>query len=210
VIVLFHFPKLVDAESQSKIGLNRLHAILSRYPCVKLVVTAHIHNLQCYGAGDFERFLTELIGVPAVSRPDYFVSGGGGAYIGSTDFKGRYLPAQRYPTPEDFGKLSRAGQEIIRKLRIEKTIGGDILAAAGGVIAGLAEKSDADQMRMLSLIHCAWQPGQPVAVTPYYFDDLADLYTGWPDGTPVYVQDGSPPLSAASLNSCQVAPVLQL
>lgn len=210
VIVLFHIPKLVDASSKDGIGLTRLHAILSRYACVKLVVTAHIHNLQCYEPGSFQRFLNDLTKVPPATRANYLVSGGGGAYLGSTEFQGPYLPAQRYPTPERFAELSRTGQELIHKLGIEKMIGGDILAGLGGMLAGRAEKTDADQMKMLSLIHCECRPGQPATVTPYYFDDLAELYPEWPDGTPVDVQNGSPALSAASLDRCRAAPTLQI
>jgi hypothetical protein len=212
VVILFHIPKLVDATSKKKIGLARLHAILSRYGCVKLVITAHIHNLQCYDPGTFERFLADLTKVPPETRATYLVSGGGGAYIGSTEVDGPYPPAQCYPTPKKFEELSRTGQEVIHKLGIEKTIGGDILAGVGGLVGwiGPAEKTDADQMKMLSLIHCDCRPGQPVTVTPYYFDDLAELYPEWPDRTPVYVQNGHPALSVAARDRCRVAPPILL
>ena len=68
-------------------------------------------------------------------------------------------------------------------LGIEKTLGGDVIGALGGLFAGRAETTDADQMRMLSLLHFEYRPGQGAVVTPYYFDDLAKLYPEWPDGT---------------------------
>jgi len=209
VVVLFHIPKFVDGKVNG-IGLKGLHAILARHPCVKLVVTAHIHNMQYYEPPVVAQMLTEMTGTSSLARPGYFISGGGGAYIGSTHFDGSYKPAQRYPTPEHFDDLAQAGQRLIGMLGIQKTLGGDVIGALGGLFAGMAERSDADQMRMLSLLHFDCRPGQRAVVTPYYFDDLATLYPEWPDGTVVRVQEGAPPLSASALAGCRVAPTIQL
>ncbi len=209
VVVLFHIPKFVDGKVNG-IGLKSLHAILARHPCVKLVVTAHIHNMQYYEPPVVAQMLTEMTGTSSLTQPGYFVSGGGGAYIGSTHFDGQYKPAQRYPTPEHFDDLAQAGQRLIGMLGIEKTLGGDVIGALGRLFAGMAERSDADQMRMLSLLHFDCRPGQRAVVTPYYFDDLTTLYPEWPDGTVVRVQEGAPPLSASALAGCRVAPTIQL
>lgn len=203
VIVLFHIPKLVDARAQ-KIALDQVHMSLSRYSCVQLVVTAHIHNLQIYDVGTFGRFLRDVTKTAPVSRARYMVSGGGGAYIGSTAFTGPYMP-QSYPDPKRFSELARAGQEIVAKLRVAKTLPGDLIANLGRH----ALASDGDQMRMVSLIHCECRRAG-IRITPYYFDDLAALYPNLANGSPVSIEMGVPPLTPQAVSLCRVNPSFDL
>lgn len=203
VMVLFHIPQLVDA-GRAKVGLSRLHAILSRFPCVRLVVTAHIHNLQCYSQGVFEQFLRNETGQPPRSRAPYFVSGGGGAYIGSTEFKGPYPPEVVYPPPADFAQIAQAGHLFLTRTGLDKTMLNDFVAK--GRLVSTAELGDEDQMKMLSLLLCDYRAGA-VTVTPYYFPDLAALYPAQVDR--VDVQLGDPRLTPAACATCARDPVIR-
>jgi hypothetical protein len=213
VVVLFHFPKLVNGKGND-VGLKRLHAIMGRHPCIKLVVTAHVHNMQWYDAATFGRYLATLSGPGGPARPAYVVSGSGGATISSTHFDGPYHTTQRYPAPREFDEYATFGAKLVATLRLSKTIAGDALTGLagflGGVFGGREIAGDADQMRLQSLLHLRYLPGSGTVVTPYYIRDLAALYGSLPPGTTVQVQPGIPSLPAADLQACRMAPQLTL
>jgi len=210
VILLFHIPKLVNGDANT-VGLQRLHSLIARCRCIKLVISAHVHNMQWYSPETFTQYLEALTGNAPLVNASYVVSGSGGATVGSTRFKGPYSPAAVYPTPKEFDECAAAGEKLVGKLPLRKTIAGDVLSAAGNLLGGLLGRdisSDADQMRLQSLLHIRYAPGTGTVVTPYYIRDLTALYKTLPDNSIIQVQQGVPTLPAADRQSCQRPPQL--
>lgn len=59
-VILFHIPALVGGEHKKDTALRRLHRLVARFPCVRLVAAAHEHNHQEYSPATFARYLQEV------------------------------------------------------------------------------------------------------------------------------------------------------
>ena len=212
VILLFHIPKLVDGAGNN-VRLQHLHSLIASYRCIKLVIGAHIHNMQWYSPATFARYLQALTGHPPLVDADYVVSGSGGATVGSTHFKGPYPTAAVYPTPKEFDDFASAGEKLVGKLPGRKTMAGDFISATGNLLGGLVGRDisgDADQMRLQSLLHIRYAPGTGTVVTPHYIQDLTALYKTLPQNSIIQVQQGVPALPATDCQACQRPPQLNL
>ena len=210
VVLLFHIPKLVNGDSDNGVHLDRVHEIIAGSRAIKLVIAAHIHNMQWYKPDEFAKYLEALTGNVPLKRPDYVVSGSGGATVGSTRFKGKYAADPLYPTPEEFDKFAAAGERLVAKLPDRKTILGDALSEAVNAGARLFKdenSKDADQMRLQSLLYLKYAPQGGVTVVPYYVNDLNTLY---PADATVQVQEGIPPLLGPAVDTCRRKPELTL
>lgn len=206
VVVLFHFPGLDGGEAQ-KVGLGRVHHILAHFPCVQLVVAAHVHNMQCYDAGTFRRYQLSRNIVPPTSNPSYFVSGCGGATVSAPEDGGTFPANPIYPDIKDFRQYAQLGIKATAALKLGGTTVGDVIARAlRGLSRAVSLVADMDLMKLQSLLLVEWSPVSGTRVTPYYVRDLEALY---PAGTQVQVQPGVPPLSQASLTSCAQTPVIR-
>ncbi len=130
VIVLFHIPALKRDKHDKGTHLTAVHSLIARYRCVKLVICGHEHNFQQYDKGAFSRYMREKHGATASrSVAELMVSGGGGAYLGHTDYKGGPFPGQRYPPRDAWKAYRRWGRAIVRSVGLEKSLVGRVAAS---------------------------------------------------------------------------------
>lgn len=148
VILLYHIPALANSKYKEKY-LTTLHKILSYYPCVRLVVCGHEHNHQRYQPSVFKRFLDEKIGIDERRGKDieYVVSGGGGAYLTTTDFENDEFPCCTYPKPEQWKELAGFLRQKVELSPFSKTV-------FGRIVERFERKTltDADEPRYLSML----------------------------------------------------------
>lgn len=203
VIVLFHIPALVRGSHKEE-NLNTLHRVIAEHDCVRLVLCGHEHNHQDYSAATFLRYLEkEQTGRPFDRPvvPRYIVSGGGGAYLQSTDFAdGPYPCDVRYPSKEWWKGEVPAIRRIVG-------VGRDKSMVSRGVSSLLDDATrDEDVPKKLSLILVEVKPSTPAGgkletwVTPVFLEHLKDLYTS--KDVVVDVQAGNPPVGDAELKAC--------
>lgn len=204
VIVLFHIPGLVRQEHDKSTRLRTLHQLVTSYPCVRLVVCGHEHNYQRYAPAQFIRYVGDQLKTawdPA-GRPEYVVSGAGGAFLHSTEFKRADYPAEDpvFPSAAQWrDDYVGRGRSIVDRLGLSRTL----LGAVAGRIEEAA-RQDGDVARYLSLL-CVDVTPRGAAVTPYFLDDLENLFD---DGTTVSVTDPHPPCSPAGVKACAQAPIV--
>ena len=169
VIVLFHIPALVNGRHVSKLRLTRLHQILASSPSVKLVACGHIHNMQRYEPGVFQRYLREIHKAIPRGAAHYLVNGGGGAALGSPVFEGPYKAQETFPTAEQWKKLKP----------MQKLLGWEPLAKSWfGKLAIAAYEDaveDADASKLLSFLVVDVKNGA-IEVTPVFMQDVAELF----------------------------------
>ncbi len=214
VLLLYHIPGLVREAHAKDSHLVWLHQLVAQFPCIQLVVTAHEHSFQRYAPAVFGRYLAQQYGATAAAPPPYLVSGAGGATISATDFdagaKTGYLAAARYPTATDWKTWARAGQKLVAKLNLDKGIFKKLVSALDLVLNRPAEESDADRPERVSLLLLTCDPVAGVSLQPCFVDDLAQLYGHLPEGAPVQVQSGNPPVNPVALQACFRDPVIPL
>ncbi len=198
VLVLFHIPGLKKDKHDKGTHLTAVHALIARYSCVKLVICGHEHNFQQYGESVFSSYLTEQHGAApgAGATPQLMVSGGGGAYLGHTDYKHGPFPGDRYPSPDQWTAYRKWGRAVVRKMGLDKSL--------VGRVAGWIEKatlSDADAAQYLNWVLVTVSPGECRA-TPVFLDDLKNLYDHLPPGSSVSVTDPNPPVNRVRVDDC--------
>jgi 3',5'-cyclic AMP phosphodiesterase CpdA len=201
VIVLFHIPALRNQEHDDKTHIYSLHHLLASYSCVRLVVGAHYHNHQQYAAEEFRRFLDHVAPVTKGrgGSPHYFVSGGGGAYITSTDFKKNTFPtSDRYPPPKHWRTFKEFAKQ---KFGSSKNLFSRVVSVFVGDPA-----SDPDLGVGLSLLMVEVKQDS-IKVFPVFLDNIQFLFDHLPLGTIVNVQDENPPVSADAVNECIQEPI---
>jgi hypothetical protein len=203
VIIMFHIPALVNQAHEKNINSSKLHQIIANYECVKLVISAHIHNFQKYSPDIFARYLIEkhkcLISRSAC--PHYLLSGGGGAYLTSTDFKKQeYSCESAFPTRESWRKYAGFWQKAVHKSGLAKSPFGRIVAACEK-----GTEFDADVARFLSMLLVEVERKNDrtmVKVIPVFLDDLKDLFSHLDQEDSVYVCDENPRINQNALNKC--------
>lgn len=211
VIVLFHIPALSREKNVKKVHLKKLHQIICSHSCVRMVVCGHDHNYQSYAPEVFHKYLDKEM----KCRPKpgheihYIVSGGGGAYLTSTNFKRgfwdrirnrkQYQTENTFPTRDQWSNYARFGRKAIDKLGMSKTF--------VGRLANLIEKdalSDVDPVRYLSMqIVDVRKDSQTrkleTVVTPVFMDNLVDLF---PEDTIIDVQARDLPIIKEKFDEC--------
>ena len=189
VMILFHIPALVGAKHAGSTNLKELHRIIAEHACVKLVVCGHEHNFQSYAPNVFEAYLRQQVGVHAIaSKPAYFVSGGGGAYLAATDFGDGDYRGSVYPSREQWKDHASAGERVVNRLGFGKW-------ALGKVVGWISQGAqvDGDAARYLSLLLVDVDRAGSAKVSPVYLDDLEALFNHLPEGLVVNVQDNIAP-----------------
>lgn len=203
-IVLFHIPGLANQKHVKKTHLTVLHQIIARYSCVRLVVTGHVHNYQRYAANTFRQYLEDR--APSAqapqAAPEYVVSGHGGAYLSSTDFKGgAYQTVDRYPSTHTWTTFARIGAKTLLALRL----GQSVIAKIAGAMER-ATKSDMDAGGLLSFMLVEVGPTK-IDVFPIFMDDVRLLFAGLPDGTIVDIKDKNPPVDMNVVDFMKQTPI---
>jgi hypothetical protein len=205
-IVLFHVPAL-SRESVAERNLQSLHAVLAKYPCVKLVLCGHEHHHEQYSAETFRRFLErECVQRPLDPEvlPRLVINGGGGGYLQSTDFPAGEYPGVRYPTSEQWRAIASRLRTFSGRFFRDKGIVSRLMGTAASDIF-----MDSDEPSYLSfiLVEVDWSSSQTgrIRVIPVFLHHLNDLYPdGYlPDGTVVDVQAGVPPPDPARVLQCR-------
>jgi hypothetical protein len=203
-IVLFHIPGLANQRHVKNTHLAALHQIISRYTCIRLVVTGHVHNYQRYSANTFRQYLEDRAppGYVAETAPEFLISGHGGAYLSSTDFKGGAYPAaDRYPSTDAWTSFARIGAKTLLALHL----GQSIIAKIAGAFER-ATKSDMDAGGLLSFLLV--DVGRTtVKVYPVFMNDVQLLFTGLPDGSVVDIMDKNPPVDMNAVEFMKQTPI---
>ena len=201
VIVLFHIPALANQEFDDKTHIYSLHHIIASYPCVRLVVGGHYHNHQQYAPDVFRRFLDLVAPVTKGrgSSPYYFVSGGGGAYITSTDFKkNTFQTSDRYPRPKQWETFAELAKQKLGSSR-------NLFSRIVSIFAG-DPGSDPDIGVWLSFLMVEVKRNL-ITVSPVFLDDVGSLF---PAGMTVNVQDKNPPADSEFVLKKCVQPFITL
>lgn len=184
VIVLFHIPALTRGRHESKVHLGAVHRILAAHPSVRLIVCGHVHNFQLYRPDAFRDYLIELHKRHPAGDMHYLVSGGGGAFLTSTEFgRGTYGVAERYPTEEQWREYAFWGRRVIDRKSFLRGFLGRVTAQFNESLY-----ADADIGRYLSLLVVDVSPDK-TTVTPAFMDSLPALFEGEPPGTEIRVAD---------------------
>jgi 3',5'-cyclic AMP phosphodiesterase CpdA len=193
-IVLFHIPALTR-EREVELSLRGLHRILSRYPCVRLVLCAHDHNHQQYTPEVFRRYLSTLGKTPDPAvRPHYIVNGGGGGYLESTMYPRGPFPGTRFPSAEEWKGISTRTRQVVGRFSRDK----GVLSRLMGIVAKDVFM-DADEPVFLSFILLEID-GHTARVTPVFLRALSQLYSH--DTPTVRVQEADPPPDPAMVRRC--------
>ncbi len=202
VLALFHIPALVN-EMKVHERATRLHILLASSDNVRAVVTGHEHSFQYYQPPVFSNF-AGLTPAANASPPHYFVSGASGAFLSPIEFDanaGDYPATTVFPDRDAWGKYIKS--RPLRKWGFSK-IARSMLARVVHSVEGAIWDQDDEQF--LSLLHVeatASAAGWRVTLTPYFQENLDDLYTGVASGTRVSVRDGLPAPPAAGLAKCR-------
>ncbi|MGQ0703942.1 MAG: metallophosphoesterase family protein [Gemmatimonadales bacterium] len=211
VLILYHIPALVREHHVKATHLRWLHRLIAQFPCVRVVVAAHEHNYQRYAPSTFARYVEREHGTAAVGLPEYLVAGAGGAYISASDFddgkKTGYVAVERFPTAADWKTWAPLGLKLVAKAGMDKSLVNRATIGLVTLFTGLAEDSDADRPERLSFLVLEYQPATGVTLRPVFVHNLMDMYGHLPDGTPVQVQQGTPPIDPAALATCLQPPV---
>ena len=186
VMVLFHIPALSRAKHHRNVRLKKLYQIIASHSCVKFVVCGHDHNHQEYSSEIFRSYLEHEANFKLPSDRFIYciISGGGGAYLTTTDFKlgfweklfrHKYYQASNcFPSPAEWHDYARWGREALDKLGLSKT--------AIGKAAGIIEKdalSDVDAAQLLSflLVDVSHKEGKfSYSVKPVFLKKLNKLF----------------------------------
>ncbi|MCB1850331.1 MAG: metallophosphoesterase [Gammaproteobacteria bacterium] len=188
VILLFHIPALLRGIHQKQTHLTRLHQLIGESSAVRLVLCGHEHNSQLYSPDTFRKYLLAHHKAAdhdaARDWPHYWVSGGGGAFLGSTDFPpGAYPAKEVYPTREQWRRYTKWAKRMVGKVNW-------IASSPLGRVVSMfndAPLSDADAGKYLSFVLVEVHSGS-IDVTPLFMDELAELYPShWPQETVVRV-----------------------
>jgi hypothetical protein len=196
-IVLFHIPALVDGKLDKHVHLEALHRILVSHPSVQLVVCGHIHNFQDYHRPTFQQFVNNQYRQPPRANPHYYVSGAGGAFLGSTDFPNTpYAPASTFPDRDAWRRYASRPRQIAGKIGLDDL-----------VVSRIAERvnrdalSDEDPTEYFSFVVVDVGP-QSALVRPFFVEKLAEFYKGRPKGSVIELADRSFALDGAQLQTC--------
>jgi len=201
VIALFHIPALANRKhySKRKYRLQTVHRLLTGFDCVRLVVCGHWHNYQRYHSDDLARFAVDKCKAtsPRPGRPEYIISGGGGAYLHDTAFSHRDTdPPEVYPTPAQLASIAGAGERAVagalRSMRATKSGIAAIIARFKKSI-----RRDGDAARFLSLLEVDVSMNG-VRVTPLFMDDVKPLF----ERLPALVTDPHAPLKQTEVENC--------
>jgi len=209
-IMIFHIPALVREQHIAKTHLSILHQIIGASPCVRLVICGHEHNFQAYAPDTFGKYLNEVhTALPAEGRsPHYLVSGGGGAFLGATDFKtGNYPMAGVFPDREAWRNYANLMRKVVTKSGLAKTWIGHL---AG--VFNEALMTDADVAQLLSFLLVTLRrnaDGWAVEVTPVFMNDVELLFAHLPNGTRVRIDDPHAPVDPKAVQHC-LQPTLTL
>lgn len=170
VIVLFHIPALAKGDHVSKVHLSTLHQILAESPNVRLVLCSHEHNYQHYTPEIFSKYLREAHGALPRLQAHYMVNGGGGAFLGSPVFKGKYQPQEVLPTPEQWREHTALATRVTQLTSLSKTLIGQLaITATESILA------DADASRLLSFLFIEVKD-DVIKVTPVFMEDIDQLF----------------------------------
>jgi hypothetical protein len=198
-LVLFHIPGLVRDRHVNKTHLTRLHQVIAEAGSVRLVICGHEHNFQRYEPAVLQTYVREEHQATprAPERLGYLVSGGGGAFLSSTDFTRRqYRAAELYPSPEQWRKYARWAKRLVEKANwLARSPFGRIVSVFND-----AALHDADAGKYLSFVLVDARPDR-VDVTPVLMDDLAELFAHLPEATVVRVNDPDPPVGPAAVQA---------
>jgi hypothetical protein len=214
VIVLFHIPALSRKKNNKDIHLKKLHQIIASHKSVRLVVCGHDHNYQGYLAGVFAKYLDDYTGREPSSDHliEYIVTGGGGAYLTSTEFKRsfwerlfrkkRYNADILYPEPDQWKSYAKIGRKILENMGMSKSFVSRIV--------GITEKdslSDMDAAQYLNLLLVEVLKGNSpneysVVVTPVFMDNLKNLFVNVPDEAILDIMDEDLPVNPDRLGVC--------
>jgi len=214
VIVLFHIPALSRERNIEKIHIQKLHQIIASHNSVRLVICGHDHNYQGYDHATFARYLDE--NKPHLQSQlcstEYIVSGGGGAYLTSTDFKlgfwdrlmgkKRYGANILYPTPQQWTDYAKFGHRVMDRLGMNKTFIGRLVS-----IKEKDSLSDIDAAQYLNLLLVEVNTDNPagdfsIVVTPVFMDNLRELFAHIPDETMLDIQAENLPINQIQLDRC--------
>jgi hypothetical protein len=214
VIVLFHIPALSRKKNNKDIHLKKLHQIIASHKSVRLVVCGHDHNYQGYLPGVFSKYLDDYAGRRPSSDHsiDYIVTGGGGAYLTSTDFKRsfweklfrkkQYTADILFPTPDQWKSYARIGRKVLDSMGMSKSFVSRIV--------GITEKdslSDMDAAQYLNLLLVEVLKGNSpnefsVVVSPVFMDNLKNLFVKVPDEAILDIMDEDLPVHPDRLRGC--------
>jgi len=214
VIILFHIPALSRKKNQKKIQLTKLHQIIASHKSVRVVVCGHDHNYQGYSPNTFAKYLDDTTG----SEPspghiiDYIITGGGGAYLTSTDFKKGFwakIFGKRgyeidllYPDTNQWNTYARMGRKILDSLGMSK--------ALVSRVVGRIDKdslSDMDAAQYLNMLLVEVKKGEspnefPVVVTPVFMDNLKNQFKDVPEEAILDIMDEKLRVHPDKLKEC--------
>jgi calcineurin-like phosphoesterase family protein len=208
VLALFHIPALVN-ETRVHNRAARLHTLLASSPAVRAVVTGHEHGFQHYEPPVFSKFAGLTPG-PDAAAPHYFVSGASGAFLSPVEVatnEGDYPASVVFPDRDAWSAYVH--RRPLRRWGFSRIAKSALARAVHGLEGAIW---DQDDEQFLSLLHVEADKttgGWRVSLTPYFQQDLDDLYPGVPEGTQVSVGEGLPPPPAAGLAKCR-QPSVQL
>ncbi len=189
VIILFHIPALADQENKKGIHLEALHRMIGAFPCVKAVFTGHVHNYQHYSAAVFQDYLETQYGISLQHRaPEYFIIGGGGAYLNSTEFKSNRWICDAFPDANTWKRNNSRWRSLVARAGLEKTFVARIVD-----LLQREALSDADTSELLSLIRVEVERSAgttKVTITPVVLEKLERLFAHLPDDEVVDVREG--------------------
>jgi len=214
VIVLFHIPALSREKNNKDIHLQKLHQIIASHKSVRLVVCGHDHNYQGYSPAVFAKYINDISGrgPSAENSIDYIITGGGGAYLTSTDFKrsfwdrlfgkNRYPVETLYPTPDQWNSYANIGRKTLESMGMSKSFVSRIV--------GITEKdslSDMDAAQYLNLLLVEVKRENPpidfsIVITPVLMDNLKDLFEKAPDEAILDIMAEDLPVDPGRLGGC--------
>lgn len=199
-IVLFHIPALVNSDIDVK-EQTLLHKTIASHSCVKLVLSAHIHNMQYYKKDEWSRFMQSYCqSVPMNKDMEYIVSGSGGAALHHTDFTRTPYYCDTFPTPNQWKDFSTWARRVISSSGLERTLVGKFASIFGSEADDQAIDPDSTKYFSMLLFEVA---GQNTTCTMYGIESLSDVYYaryGLRDMT-VDLSTCTPSLAKADLHS---------
>lgn len=205
VIVLFHIPALVK-ERHKEAHLATVHSILSRYPCVRLVLCGHEHNYQAYASSVFQQYVgREFLkrDLTAQRFPEYVVCGAGGAYLQNNGYSAGPYASLRYPSKDQWDQFVGMGRRVVARLGLDKMLAGRI---AGIIDHDSLADADATQFLSFLLVEDRAGEGGRVVVTPVFLRNLSELFERLPAETIVDVTSEHPPVDPDKVKACLQTP----
>ena len=208
VLALFHIPALVN-ETKAHGRATRLYTLLASSPAVRAVVTGHEHNFQYYEPPIFATF-AGLTPTPGALGPHYFVSGASGAFLSPVEFatrEGDYPASLVFPDRDAWSGYVR--RRPLRRWGFSKIAKSVLARAIHGLEGAMWDRDDEQFLSLLHVEAALSAGGWQVTMTPYFQENLDDLYPGLAAGTEVSVSAGLPAPPAAGLAKCR-QPSIQL